>query len=344
MRIDTLPIPILLSLNMVVALTYDLKQRYLKEGYTPEEAAEFDSIETIEAIERALQELGFKTEAVGNIFDLVDALSCGKRWPLVFNIAEGVHGLCREAQIPALLDAYKIPYVFSDSLTMVMTLHKGLAKERVKEWGVPTASWISLSSPEEIERVTLPYPLFVKPVGGGTGVGIDDSSIIENRADLKRRVTHLLKEFHQPVLVETYLTGREFTVGIVGTKEEAKVVGAMEIVVSSSSDSGIYSYQSKREYLKQVRYRQVNSPLFEECETVALGAWRALECRDGGRVDLKMDEKGDLNFLEVNPLAGLHPIDSDLPILARMRGIDYTTLIALIMKSACSRLGINHEF
>lgn len=322
---------------MRIGLTYDLKQRYLEEGYAPEEVAELDGIETIEAIEKALRLAGHEPQRIGNVKDLVEALAEGKRWPLVFNIAEGLHGMCREAQIPALLDAYRIPYVFSDSLTLVVTLHKGLAKAVVRERCVPTADYRVVEQPEDIEMVELPYPLFIKPVGGGTGMGIDGNSIVQNKRQLTEGVERLLSSHEQPVLVETYLSGREFTVGIIGTGVDARVVGMMEIVVDPVSDYGVYSYTSKQQYRTFTTYHPVSGMDEQQCRTVALGAWQALGCRDGGRVDLRMDSAGQVNFLEVNPLAGLHPQDSDLPILARMACITYDELIAMIVQSACTR-------
>lgn len=328
---------------MRIGLTYDLKQRYLDDGYSSEEVAELDSHETIDAIDAALRANGFEPERIGNIKDLVDALAAGRRWPVVFNIAEGLHGLCREAQIPALLDAYRIPYVFSDSLTLVVTLHKALAKAMVRQRGVPTADYRLVEREEDIAGVDLPFPLFIKPVGGGTGMGIDGNSIICDTHQLHRQGRRLLAAHEQPVLVETYLSGREFTVGIVGTDKDARVVGMMEIVVDRASDQGVYSYTSKQQYLSCASYHPVAPVIAKECEDVALGAWRALGCRDGGRIDLRMDAQGVVNFLEVNPLAGLHPVDSDLPILARMAGIGYDGLIGLIMASACERIGITRE-
>lgn len=329
--------------DMRVGLTFDLKDRYVAEGYGQETVAEFDAPETIDAIDRVLCSMGHSTERIGNIKDLVSALAVGNRWDIVFNIAEGLHGLCREAQIPALLDAYRIPYVFSDSLSLVVTLHKGLAKAVVKEHGVPTADYQVVERVGDLVGIDLPFPLFIKPVGGGTGMGIDANSIVEDLDQLRNGVERLLLLHGQPVLVETYLTGREFTVGVVGTGEDARCIGVMEIVVEASSDRGLYSYQSKRHYQSCTSYRNVDETVESMCRDVALGAWRALGCRDGGRVDLRMDGSGSANFLEVNPLAGLHPVDSDLPILAAMHHVSYEELITMIMDSACKRLDIGYE-
>lgn len=325
---------------MLIGMTYDLKDDYLKEGYAPELVAECDSIVTIDAIDAALQKLGHQTVRIGNVKALVGYLGEGKRCDLVFNIAEGLFGLLRESVIPALLDAYQIPYVFSDSFVLAICLHKGFTKEVVRKAGVATADFCVLCSSDDWKQVSLPYPLFLKPVAGGTGIGITASSKVTSPKDLQKVSQAMLAAYQQPVLVETYLGGREFTVGITGTGDEAQSTGVMEIIIDHSSDGGIYSYKTKQEYETTTRYEIPDESAWKASEAVALAAWRALGCRDGGRIDVKMDEQGVVHFLEVNPLAGLHPIDSDLPILSRMHGLGYDELIARIMHSAQKRLGL----
>ena len=323
---------------LTVGLTYDLRSDYLKEGYSEEETAEFDSEITIESIESTLQKLGYKTERIGNVKALLRNLSEGKKWDLVFNIAEGLHGIGREAQVPAILDAYKIPYVFSDPLVLSLTLHKGLTKRVIRDCNIPTADFVIVEKPEDIERVKLEYPLFAKPVAEGTGKGIDSKSKVYNYNELKEVCIDLLKRFNQPVLVETYLPGREFTVGVVGTGVEARVVGVMEIVITEKAKESTYSYHTKENWRGIVEYPMATGDVEKMCSDVALNAWRAIGCRDGGRVDLKMDSTGIPNFIEVNPLAGINPEHSDLPMLAGKKGISFNQLIDTIVKSALKRI------
>ena len=149
---------------MKIGITYDLRNDYLAEGYGEEETAEFDHPKTIAAIEAALRDLGYETDRIGHIRALAKRLVAGQRWDLVFNIAEGLRGFGREAQVPALLDAYDIPYTFSDPLVLTLTLHKGMMKRVIRDLGIPTPAFAVVESPEEIAGVRLPFPLFVKPI------------------------------------------------------------------------------------------------------------------------------------------------------------------------------------
>jgi len=323
---------------MHIGLTYDLRQDYLDMGYSEEETAEFDKESTIEGIERALSALGHKTERIGHIKSLVKALCDGKKWDIVFNITEGMFGLAREAQVPALLDAYEIPYVFSDAFTLAVTLDKGLTKSMIRNLGIPTADYFVLRTIEEVEKINLPYPLFAKPLAEGTGKGINANSKITDKEQLKTVCENLLKEYKQPVLIETFLSGDEFTVGITGTGDEAKVVAVMEILLGDKAEAEIYSYSNKDNYEDRVSYRLASDDAAKKCEEVALAAWRGLKCRDGGRVDVRMDKNGIVNFIEVNPLAGLNYLTSDLPIMCGLKNIPFNDLIKDIMASAEKRV------
>lgn len=324
---------------MRIGLTYDLRQDYLDMGYGEEETAEFDKESTIEGIEGALQALGHKTERIGHVKKLVEKLAKGEKWDLVFNIAEGLFGIAREAQIPALLDAYEIPYVFSDAFTLAVTLDKGLTKRIVRDLGIPTADFFVLHKFEDVEKIDLPYPLFAKPIAEGTGKGINANSKIKNKEELKTVCKELLEKYHQPVLIETFLSGDEFTVGITGTGNEAKVVAVMEIILESNAEAEIYSYSNKDNYEDRVSYKLASDENARKCSEVALAAWRGLNCRDGGRVDVRMDKNGVPNFIEVNPLAGLNHITSDLPIMCGLKKKSFNSLIEDIMESAIRRVG-----
>ena len=325
---------------MTVGLTYDLRSEWLAQGYSELETAEFDREETVAAIETAVQNEGFATERIGNYRSLMAALAAGRRWDLVFNFCEGMYGLGREALVPALLDAYRIPYTFSDPVVLAVSLHKGLAKRVVRDAGVLTPDFAVVEDAADVARVALRYPLFAKPLAEGTGKGITPSSRIENGDALLSVCQDLLSTYRQPVLVEEYLPGREFTTGIVGTGADARVVGTMEVIFLETAEPHAYTYVNKEYCDDRVRYRLAEGADAEGCARVALQAWRALGARDGGRIDIRMDAQGRPCFIEVNPLAGLHPVHSDLPIICTLAGVGFQDLIGQIVASARKRAGV----
>jgi len=321
-----------------IGITYDLRSDYLAEGYGEEETAEFDRPDTIDAVDGALCSLGYRTDRIGHIRRLTERLAAGDRWTLVFNIAEGLHGFGREAQIPALLDAYEIPYTFSDPLVSSLTLHKGMAKHVIRDLGIPTPDFAVVETESDLAAIAMPLPLFAKPVAEGTGKGINASSKITSLSQLKDIVSRLLSTYRQPVLVERFLPGREFTVGIVGTGADAEALGTIEIYLKTEAEQDVYSYVNKERCEELVEYRLAEDAIAQDAARTALAAWRGLGCRDAGRVDLRADAQGVLHFLEINPLAGIHPQHSDLPILCNLKGIPYRDLIARILSSALKRV------
>ncbi|MCA9263402.1 MAG: hypothetical protein KDA60_06115 [Planctomycetales bacterium] len=332
---------------MHIALTYDLRDDYLAAGYGELETAEFDRPDTIDALDDALKSLGHETVRIGHLRNLVSALARGDRWDLVFNICEGLRGAGREGQVPAVLDAYDIPYTFADPAVMAVCLHKALAKMVVRDAGLPTPRFAvvedesQLSAPAFVKSLeSLQLPLFVKPVAEGTGKGIGPESRIDRREQVAEQCADLLRQYRQPVLIEEYLPGREFTVGIVGTGEQSRCLGTLEINLLGGAEPGVYSYVNKERCEELVHYqlvRESEEPQVLRCQEIALAAWRALGCRDGGRIDLRCDAEGRPQFLEANPLAGLHPSHSDLPMLATAIGMSYVHLVGEIVDSALTR-------
>jgi D-alanine-D-alanine ligase len=326
---------------MRLGLTYDLRSEYLAAGHDEVETAEFDQPETIDAIADTLAGLGWNVDRIGSARQLVARLTAGDRWDLVFNVCEGLQGFGRESLVPALLDEWRIPYVFSDPLACAITLHKGIAKQVVRAAGVATPDFAVIAMTRDLDDLALPFPVFAKPVAEGTGKGISTASRAGNADELRSTCLALLARFRQPVLVETYLPGREFTVGIVGTAAAATALGTMEVHLGPAADPGIYTYANKEHWEGRVSYSLLAEPgLRSRIEDTALAAWRALGCSDGGRVDIRLDAAGIPNFLEANPLAGLHPGHSDLPFICRFQGIPYVELIERIVASAAGRAGI----
>jgi D-alanine-D-alanine ligase len=322
---------------MRIGLTYDLRDVYLARGFNEDEVAEFESTETVEALLQTFATLGHDPIDIGHVQSLTERIVAGERWDLVFNIAEGVRGLGREAQVPALLEAFEIPYTFSDPLTLTICLHKGITKHLVRAAGIPTPDFFVVERLVDLERVRMPFPLFVKPAAEGSSKGVTGASLIHDPTALANGCRLLLDRYQQPVLVEAFLPGREFTVGITGTGDAATALGVMEIHLHHEKEMAAYSRDNKLFYESRVSYSLLDDEKRAEAIDVALAAWRTLGCRDAGRVDLRCDAGGVVQFLEVNPLAGLHPIHSDLVILCRLLGIAYQDLIARILLLACAR-------
>lgn len=327
--------------SLKIGLVYDLRSQYLAEGFSDAEVAEFDFDETIEALEQAVAATGHRTDRIGHARSLVARLVAGDRWDMVFNIAEGIKGRSREAQVPAMLDLYGIPYTFSDPLVSALTLDKAMTKRILRDAGLPTAPFAVVVEPADIEKVRLAYPLFAKPVAEGTSKGVDTNSRVENIEELRATCNRLLQTFHQPVLVEEFLPGREFTTGILGTGASARAIGTMEFRIKDPKYKGIYSYETKENCESLVEYfAPPRDAVRTAVEELALASFRTLECRDAGRVDIRLDAAGRPTFIEVNPMPGLHPTHSDLPMIATQEGIGYRELIATILIGAARRAGL----
>lgn len=326
-------------MSLRIGLTYDLRSDYLAMGFKEEDVAEFDADITIDSLEATIAELGYQPERIGHARALCAKLAAGARWDLVFNIAEGRTGRSREAQVPGMLEAFDIPYTMSDPLVCAVTLDKAMAKRILQSEGLHTPGFHVVRSEADIDHVKLPYPLFAKPIAEGTGKGIDRASCVKTPAELKSVCRKLLQQYDQPVLVEEFLPGREFTVAILGTGSKARVLGTMEVCLRANANTNIYTYEMKEKCDDYVDYyRPARTPEVEAVEKLALDSFRVLEIRDCGRVDIRLDSHGIPAFMEVNPLPGLNPVHSDLPIIAKQEGISFKTVIGTIIESALSRV------
>lgn len=328
-------------MGLDIALCFDSKEEYLAAGHSPLEVMEFDDESVIAGLEAALVRLGHRVARVGRGHNLARRLAAGERWGIVFNIAEGLYGRAREAQVPALCELFGQPYTFSDPVTCGITLDKALAKRVVRDAGLPTPEFAVVRRAADADSVTLAAPLFVKPLAEGSSKGVTGHSIIEHADELGKRCRELLAEFPTGLLVERFLPGREVTVGLIGNGDALHAVGVMEVGWTEQAEVAAYTALNKDEYLDRVDYRLLtDGPLAAEAIALASSVFRTLECRDVARVDLRADERGRLAFLEVNPLPGLHPIRSDLPIMARLGGVAYDDLLRSIVDAAVGRYGL----
>jgi D-alanine-D-alanine ligase len=241
--------------------------------------------------------------------------------------------------VPALLELYDIGYTFSDPLVCALTLDKAFAKRLVRDAHLPTPDFAVIENLSQMSDVSLKFPLFAKPLAEGTGKGIDKHSKIDSQKQLQDICRKLLERFDQPVLIEEYLPGREFTTAVLGNGANACVLGTMEFAIRKDAPAQDYSYQVKELCEQFVHYfPMTKGKLRSEVEDLAIKSYRVLECRDAARVDIRLDSAGRPSFLEINPLPGLNPTHSDLPMIAAQEGLSFKELIGIIINNALERL------
>jgi D-alanine-D-alanine ligase len=318
-----------------------------------DEFAEWDSPATIAAVESALSRLGKVIRLEANE-DFPEKLRQA-RPDIVFNIAEGFHGVNREAHVPAICEFYGIPYSGSDPFTLTLCLDKARAKETLAFHGIPTPKFLLVEKLADLYRVAekLTLPLFVKPVHEGSSKGITDSNLCRDRDQLFRQTEFLLENYRQPVLVEEFLPGKEFTCAVLGNRDEATVLPLVAMNFESLPEGAlpIYSFDAKFVWDRPENPldifqcpARITRELQASIERVTLDAFRVLGCRDWARIDVRLDADGKPNVLEVNPLPGILPDPADnscLPKAARAAGIGYEELIQNCLKYAAARQGVD---
>ena len=330
-------------MRLRVGVTYNLRKDFAHSENQPVDSLEeFDAEETIDAMKAVLEGEGHEVIKLGGGPGLIDRLK-QTALDIVFNIAEGFQGRNREAHIPALLEFMNIPYTGSDPLTLSVTLDKSMAKRIVMSEAIPTPRFRKVRGLEDLHRLDLSYPLFVKLCDEGSSKGVRLNSRVGDRNALEERVGWLLKTYGPPVLVEEFVSGPEFTVGVLGN-EHPEVLGVMQVEIKGvPPDQAVYSLEIKREWEKRVAYHcppPIGQALLQQIEEVAVQAYQVLDCRDVSRVDLRVGKDGIPYFLEINPLPGLSPVYGDLPIMAKGMGWTYERLVRTIFHHALSRYGL----
>jgi len=325
---------------LVVGLTYNLKKGIISEAEDME--AEYDSIETVMAIKNALEQAGCRVELLEADTGIFEKLSSVKV-DLVFNIAEGICGRGREAQIPAILNFFKIPFVGSDETTLCIALDKALAKRLLSSYKIKTPRYqVVYDRNDKLDR-RLRFPLIIKPNAEGSSKGISDMSVVDDMDQLRKMMDRNFSLYNEPLLIEEYIEGREFTVGIVGNGEDMTVFAPMEIVYKNKSSRNIYSFNVKKNYKEYVEYvcpPQIKPEISKKIMDCSAKIYKLLGCRDFSRIDFRLSDADELFFIEINPLPGLAPGYSDFPMLAEFCGVDYNAIIRRILESALKRYGM----
>ena len=323
-----------------VGFAYNVKRILPTPDAVEDSEAEYDSPETLQAIREAIASWGHEVVDLEATPELPSVL-VSTPLDLVFNIAEGLKGRNRESQVPALLELLDIPYTGSDPATLSIALDKGLAKKIVRQNGIQTPNFqLMTTGKERLLKDFTRFPLIVKPVAEGSSKGVVSKSVCHGEGELREVVREILEKYQQPALVEDYIAGREFTVGLLGEKRP-KVLPPMEVVfLDKTEKTPVYSFQHKLEWNDRIRYdvpANVDPSQLERLRSASRAAFMALGCRDVARMDFRMDEKGRIFFLECNPLPGLTPGWSDLVLIAQGSGIDYRSLIGEILSGAIRR-------
>lgn len=315
--------------------------------------AEWDTMETVDAVRAAIEErfpvvmVEANDEAYGKFRE--------RNFDFVFNIAEGLHGPSRESQIPSMLELLQIPYLGSDPLTLGICLDKSRAKEILAYNKIPTAPFSVVRSMEMLDDVRVKFPSIVKPLHEGSSKGIYNSSVARNAEELEREVQTIFDVYHEPALIEEFLTGREFTVALLGNAEHVQVLPLVEMKFDSlpSGANPIYSYEAK--WVWDTREKplaifecpaRVSTSLQTEIESLCVEAYRVLRCRDWSRIDVRCNANGQPQILEINPLPGILPNPDDnscFPKAARAVGMSYNELINRVLDIALARNGISAD-
>jgi len=333
---------------MRVALTYNLKK---KDPLKPVDYfSEYDSEETINSVIAALKNKGHSVEAIDVEYPALFSYFKKNRVDMVFNIAEGKHGRFRESEVPAVLDYLNIPYTGSETFSLALALNKALTKKILRAENIPTPNFQLFVKGDEELSADLAFPLIVKPNCEGSAKGINKTNVVNNKDELFKKVRECIDIYRQEALVEEFIEGKELTVGIL-ENGKTRVLPILEIDFSNCKKSGEYFYSWKmKEFQGNTELglvpefycpARLDKDIEEKVKDVALRTHRAVGCLDISRTDIRLDKSNIPYVLEINPLPGLDPKESNFPIMAYAAGMKYDDLIEAILISASERKRLN---
>ena len=326
----------------VVGLTYDLKKEYVfKKDDPPDANAELDPDYIIQIVTQALERPGHKVIRIGNAEKLLKFLKEGHKVDIVFNLAEGIYGRNRESQIPIILEMCRIPFIGSDGLTLGLTLDKINTKKILSFEGIPTPKFIGINDIASMDGRCLNFPLIVKPRYEGSSKGLDEKAVVTNISKLKKRADWLIATYKQPALVEEFISGQEFTVAVVGNKNPV-VLPPVQVRIEGKLNLGNMFYSHSRINSTSLDYvcpAKISKKLEEKIKVYALRTYQTVECRDFGRIDFRVDKKGNPYVLEINPLPSLSTEDT-FAIVGTYLGIGYERMVNWILEEGLIRNGL----
>jgi D-alanine-D-alanine ligase len=324
-----------------VGMTYNVKSEFvLKPGDPPDLNAEFDHDDTVAGIENALKGSGHEVIRIGNARHLLERMG-EMNVDVVFNIAEGYEGRNRESQVPILLEMMHVPFVGADGLTLGLTLDKVLTKKVLLAEGVPTPRFVEVTDPQKLWQVTLRYPLIVKLRCEGSSKGLSERSLVNTPEELERQVCWLLETYKQAtIFIEEFIEGEEFTVAIIGN-EQPEVYPVVQVALDGHTALGrkFFTFAYLRSGADYICPAPIPAPLAKRMQELALRTYQAVECRDFGRIDFRVDRQGNPYVLEINPLPSLSTEDV-FNVIAKTKGLTHAHMINRIMEAALTRCGL----
>lgn len=307
--------------------------------------AELDADKNVEAYAEALRSRRFEVlvqEGNPYLFEWLERVQPD----ICFNTCEGFGGESREAQVPALLEMLGIPYTGPAPLAAAITHDKPTTQRILACNGLPVPHFQEFSTPDDALNGDLAFPLFIKPSHEGTGMGINNESIVHDERHLRQRVAYVIERYRQPAMVESYIEGRDITCGLVGNGNTVHFFPITEVDFSGYPQglAPIYGIQQKVDYADYYRNRcpaPLGDELSDQIRRLTHQVFQTTGCRDFARVDFRLTDDGQPYILEINALPGITP-SSDLTLMAEAEGWSHADLVCAVLDAGLRRYGLLH--